>query len=480
MTASQRRLHAIGFAPIVQELLKIRFQAMANVFLSHKQLLNSEATELHAALEVGVPGITIFRSADIEKSSDWRAAVDEALDRAKCFILLYGSPEEDWSWCFYEAGRFSRKGRKSRPVACLHPAIIKPPSPLANLQSTNEKNDDIRNWLKGTFFRGVRARKPTEEELKEASERIEKILIGMLAREESFKPYIWITPQRPDDWIPPKASDADQHEIDFSNAVVELDKPSAIKLGFAAPSKYELRPFLREIADTTVQSEKPDFWISKFFESLESAVRLKTNFQEEAYFRHESGRVLRPVVVSYANNANERVCKLRVVFVEAFGSPLTDSPALVQRLSIGARLAVRTRLEIIEPFKGHMAELQKKKIDSIREHEMGRQFKVGGRLIEALAIIVREATSHGVRVGEEPPKLFDGLAQAKYEELVHRGTQIWQSLNDAATKDDRDGDYSETERLLGELKQINEDYLALVLPRIEELLVPAKKQHSRL
>jgi hypothetical protein len=39
--------------------------------------------------------------------------------------------------------------------------------------------------------------------------------------------------------------------------------------------------------------------------------------------------------------------------------------------------------------------------------------------------------------------------------------------------------YPETERLLAELSQINEDYLALALPRIEELLVPLEKRHVK-
>jgi hypothetical protein len=44
-----------------------------------------------------------------------------------------------------------------------------------------------------------------------------------------------------------------------------------------------------------------EFWIAKLFESLQSAVYGKANFQEEAYFRHESGKILRPVVVSYTS-----------------------------------------------------------------------------------------------------------------------------------------------------------------------------------
>jgi hypothetical protein len=53
----------------------------------------------------------------------------------------------------------------------------------------------------------------------------------------------------------------------------------------------------------------------------------------------------------------------------------------------------------------------------------------------------------------------------------------WNRLEDVGKEGDRTGDYTETERLLVELKEVNEDYLALALPRIEELLVPAEKRH---
>jgi hypothetical protein len=185
-------------------------------------------------------------------------------------------------------------------------------------------------------------------------------------------------------------------------------------------------------------------------------------------------------VVSYVRSAKGTVCKLRVVFVEAFGSPLTDTPSLVQRLSIGARLAIRTRLEIIDPFIGRVSLIQKEKLRSRRaEDKIGRKFRVGGRLVEALNTIVREAVSHGVRLGENPPVLFEGSAQHQYEELRERGERDWNSLEEAAKQGDRTGDYSETERLLGELKQTNEDYLALVLPRIEQLMVPSGKRQAR-
>jgi hypothetical protein len=339
------------------------------------------------------------------------------------------------------------------------------------------RQDDIQKWFEGDFFRSVRSREPNKRELGEAVKAIEKLVNGLPAKESILKPYIWIVPKAPDDW-----NETDKEaEIDFSNARVEVDSTSARELGFADPPNLDLLPFLRRIAcDTTDEPDKIEFWITKFFESLRSAVYGRTNFQEEAYFRHESGKILRPVVVSYAKCASGAVCRLRVIFVEAFGSPLTDSPGLVQRLSIGARLAVRTRLEIIDPFIGRLSKAQQDKLQSTRdEDEIGRHFGIGGRLVEALNTIVREAASHGLRVGDHPPILFDGSVQQLYEEIRDRGMRNWSLLEEAAKQGDRTGDYSEAEKLLAKLQEVNEDYLALVLPRIEELLVPAKKRRAR-
>ena len=259
--------------------------------------------------------------------------------------------------------------------------------------------------------------------------------------------------------------------------MVEIDEISAKGLNFNHPPNLELLPFLRRIAcDTTEQPDKIEFWITKFFESLQSAVDGKANFQEEAYFRHENGKTLRPVVVSFTRCATGSVCRLRVVFAQAFGTPLTDSPGLLQRLSIGARLAIRTRLEIVDAFSGRLSQIQKQKLQSRRdEDEIGRKIGIGSRLVEALNTIVQEAVSHGVRPEDDPPILFDAPVQDRFLEIRQRGVQTWNELERAAIRDDGTGDYAETERLLIELKKNNEGYLALVLPRIEELVVPAGK-----
>ena len=75
-----------------------------------------------------------------------------------------------------------------------------------------------------------------------------------------------------------------------------------MQLGFAGPPKEkQLLQFLRGLdCDAEWSDNRVDFWIAKFFESLREALKDRLNFQEAAYFRHESGRILRPVVVSSA------------------------------------------------------------------------------------------------------------------------------------------------------------------------------------
>jgi len=454
---------------------------MTNIFLSHKKDFAAQAQVLALALHKITPGAAVFRSEDIEKGQDWRDAVNRALGEAKCFILLYTDPKADWSWCFYEAGAFVSNGRKPRPVFCLHPKTVDPPSPLANLQAIQAEQADIEKWIRNDLCDVLKCRpKQTEDKLKATAKDIARLVNATAPLQEMIlKPYIFIEPKWSGDWT---ATD-EIPEIDFADASVLIDKDSARELGFSGLPNLTLLPFLRRIAcDGSEQPGKVEFWIKKFFESLQKAAEGNLNFQEAAYFRHENGKIYRPVVVSYAKNASGTKCRLRVVFATAFGTPLTDSPGLTQRLSIGARLAVRTRLEVLDPFLRHTSQIYRDKVLSTRpENEVSRKNPVGARLVEALDAIYQEALSHGMRPGEPAPKLFEGPAQQIYVDLRNRGIRIWDQIKQVAPREDQKatGKYPETERLLAELSQINEDYLALVLPRIEELLVPAEKRRVK-
>jgi hypothetical protein len=450
---------------------------VTNVFLSHKKNFATQAEVLAQALGKITPGAAIFRSEDIEKGCDWREAVNRALEEAKCFVLLYTDPTLDWSWCFYEAGTFVSKGSKPRPVFCLHPKTVDPPSPLANLQAIQAEHADIEKWIRNDLCDVLKCRpKLTEDKLKAAVKDIAKLVNATAPpREAILKPYIRIEPKWSGDWT----ATEEIPEIDFADASVLIDRDSSLVLGFSDLPDLTLLPFLRRIASDSSSEEpgKVEFWIKKFFESLQEAAEGRLNFQEAAYFRHENGKIYRPVVVS--KNASSTRCQLRVIFATAFGSPLTDSPGLVQRLSIGARLAVRTRLEVLDPFLGHTSQIYRDKVLSTGpEGEVSRKNPVGGRLLEALDAILQEAFSHGMRPDEPAPKLFEGTAQQLYEDLRNQGLRIWKQIKQVALLEDQKatGDYPETERLLAELRQLNEEYLALVLPRIEELLVPVDKR----
>jgi TIR domain len=451
------------------------------VFLSHKQDFAAQAQSLACALQKVVPKTVFFRSEEIQKGADWRDAVNRELADAQCFILLYsGDRELDWSWCFYEAGAFLSHGYKRRSVFCLHPKATDPPSPLANLQAIRAEHCDIENWIRSGLCPVLKCRcKQSEERLRATAQDIEKLVNATAPiREQSLKPYIWIEPKWSGDWT----RTDEIPKIDFSNASVLIDPTSATQLGFGAPPNLSLLPFLRRIgSDNSENPSKIEFWISKFFESLQAAVQEGLNFQEAAYFRHENGKIYRPVVVSYAKDASGNKCRLRVIFASAFGSPLTDSPGLLQRLSISARLAVRTRLEILDPFLGRTSQVYRDKVLNARpENEISRNNPVGSRIVEALDAIWQEAFSHGFRPDEPAPVLFEGSAQRSYEDLRSRGRAVWDQLKRVALQEDQTGTglYPGTEQLLADLKKINEQFLALVLPRLEELLAPARKESA--
>ena len=163
-----------------------------------------------------------------------------------------------------------------------------------------------------------------------------------------------------------------------------------------------------------------------------------------------------------------------MIFASELGSPLTDNPSTTQRLSVGIRLAVRTRLEVLDPFLGRMSQVHRDKMLSKRPRDaIARCNPVGLRVTEALDAILQEALAHGMRPDGPPPTLFEKPAQQqKYEEVRNRALASWYGLKEKALEEDQKGtgEYPESERLLAELDKYNQAYLELCLPRLRELL----------
>jgi hypothetical protein len=464
-----------------------------DVFLSHKAKDGELAKSIQRALTAYLPSLRIFLSEEITKAEDFRDDIWAALEKSKFFILLYTDPVDDWSWCFFEVGAYrsiwrnetrrneaKRNDIKSRhPVYCLHSRETRAPSPLANLQTIRADSADITRWLRDICT--LLGRKlPAEKKMKLAAERIENAMKARLIfDEQTIKPYIWITPR------PPRGASREikagkQPEAILEEATVAIDRTSALQLGFSnPPNGLELKQFLR-ILDCDAgdpQSERP-YWMTRFFGTLQRAINDNLYLQDVAYFRHESGSIYRPIVVSVSKSLDGGVRKIKVLFIQASSSPLTDRPSPIQRLADGVRLSIRTKIEVVDGFAGKLSRIYREKVKSQAPSDViARNFPVGRRVLEALETITEEARSHGISVNEAAPKLFaNATDQQAYELARDDSIRVWERLKTVALAEDKTGlgDYDETERLLAELRAANEQYLAIALPRLNELCAPAE------
>jgi hypothetical protein len=446
------------------------------VFLSHKAKDFELAKKCRDTLQNLLP-INVFLSEDIIKGGDFRGAIHAALDKAASFILLFTDPSENWSWCFYEAGMYNRLEDKGngRRIYCLHLQDIPPPSPLADLQTVKAEATDIERWIVD-LCAALKFKLPTHEKIQLSARKIDQYFKAVnLISEVEIKPYIWIIPPWPNK-NKPNFNAPRLPAIRFENASVVVDKDSANMLGFGVPPQnYTLGQFLNILDyDSSQSNHGRPYWMHIFFQSLLKGVSADLKMQEIAYFRHEEGVVLRPVVVSVAKNKDATICKLKVRFTRTVAPPVTDQPDPVQRLADGIRLGVRTRIEVIQEFGGRMSQIYRDKvINHSPAEEVGRNFTVGSRMIKTLQAIYEEATAHGFRPNQPPPRLFSNRVQQKqYQDIRAKGVRLWDELAKTAVKEDHEGSgrYGETERLLSELKKINDEYLEMAVPRLAVLL----------
>ena len=129
-----------------------------------------------------------------------------------------------------------------------------------------------------------------------------------------------------------------------------------------------------------------------------------------------------------------------------------SNPTRLQLLANGLRLAVRTRLEVLDKYRGTMAkESARLRQSKDPVEELGKRFPLGSRILESIRAIVLEAELQGSRPNDPPPYLFrDDAQQATYERI--RGQfKSWLTKFQAVTREEdyeAKGKYIQTERLL--------------------------------
>jgi hypothetical protein len=109
------------------------------IFISHRAEYGHLVGELKKAIETtSNKKITVFISEELQGAENWRAKIKSELEKAESLFLVYGAPNEDWTWCFYEAGYFAHidayRERPGESIYCIARPKVPPPGPLNDLQ----------------------------------------------------------------------------------------------------------------------------------------------------------------------------------------------------------------------------------------------------------------------------------------------------------------------------------------------------------
>lgn len=120
------------------------------IFLSHRAEYRELAKAVKEFIQRNSTGrIRVFISEDIPKGEAWRSDIESKLQDAESLFLIYGSPHEDWSWCFYETGYFAAlcSAEPKRKIYCLAREDIAPPAPLEHLQLIMSEDEFVDTVL---------------------------------------------------------------------------------------------------------------------------------------------------------------------------------------------------------------------------------------------------------------------------------------------------------------------------------------------
>jgi hypothetical protein len=424
-------------------------------------------------------GVDFFLSEKIAPGENWRTDISKAINSAEFMLLLYLDPDQDWGWCLFEAGLFSAQRLRDgeRPLYCIHYPGAQPPDPLKDIQTTSATLDGMKEFL-GNFYNATQQMDTkTWTNLDATALR----LVGLL---ENAKPkhhdvtYLrpsallypaWFPTGRPD-WRPfkvPKALPLDRSEVVIENQL------SLFQLGFNAnPQRMNVLDCFKRLDIDGSEAKRP--WIEMFLDSVQSALEDRITDQHVVYFRSVRGNILRPIIesISRADDGSECVC--RVVFVDAFAAPPSGDPSRLQLLANGLRLAVRTRLEVLDKYRGTIAQESSRLAQSEDPAEdLGKLHPLGGRILESIRTILLEAELQGTTLDTPPPQLFhDDAEQATYEKIRARFRYWFTNFQRVTAKEDSEpeGKYIQTELLLNELRDMNRKYIAIAAPQFLSML----------
>ena len=124
-----------------------------HVFVSHKSSNAKLANDIIDILKSGMDDVDFFLSEKINPGENWRIDIIKAIRSAECLLLLCLDPDQDWSWCMFEAGLFSayKRGNGKRRLYRIHYPDSPPPGPLTEIQTTSTTVDSMKTFLESLY-----------------------------------------------------------------------------------------------------------------------------------------------------------------------------------------------------------------------------------------------------------------------------------------------------------------------------------------
>jgi len=311
------------------------------VFLSHKfhDRDRDRIAAIAGAIDGLSPYVNVFNpQTGIYHGMDWRDQIYRQLSESDMLLLVYNDPNQDWSWCTYEAGLFSRLDADDEdPIVCLHHPAAKPPSQLEHLQCVPAEPEPVARFLTNLFRTTAitHSRWPLAADLVDAQvATAADIICAQFERVDTYYAVYRVELEIP--------LEADRGGI-----------PEEAAIAGATPGIFELfgTPFGR-IEDytwgmLTASSRVPDRapWLDELDEAVRRAGQRKTPRPSSSTVSSQyGGRFVRPIVYS-VDRYDDHPTRVVLVFVEE------PAPAVVGgRVFRMLRAMERAKSEMLDAY----------------------------------------------------------------------------------------------------------------------------------
>jgi hypothetical protein len=449
------------------------------VFVSHKSANAEPTKKLIDILKEHMTNVQFFLSEEIDPGDNWRSEILQKLETSDCLLLLYLDPAQDWSWCLFEAGLFSALMSKDRErkLYCIQYPGARPPDPLSDIQTTPATPGGMETFLRSFYLTTEQTDPETWENLNKTALSLANFLKNCKPKKyetTNLRPAVriypaWALGSQPD-WRPTKVPQG----LPLDRSEVVIENPESVSLlGLNAdPQKMNVVEFFKWLDTDGSEAKRP--WMETFLSSLQSTLEGHITNQRVVYFRSVVGNILRPIIEAVTRSDDGSECVCRVVFVDAFAPPSSSNPSRLQLLANGLRLAVRTRLEVLDKYRGTMAQESSRLAQSKDPAEaLGKLHPLGGRILESIRTIVLEAELQGSKLAEPAHTLFrDDADQATYEKIRDQFSSWLENFQHVVAEEDKEagGKYVQTELFLDELYDMNRKYVAIAAPNFLKML----------